>query len=282
MQSDPTGCNLATSAAEWVNTIDTRFNYPPPDENKQKEFDDNCVYLSSYHDHKHGVHNKMDTLPEDDVMDECMDQDIDFTHLSHIDSHEPINMTIEEYRTKKGKLVIKQSGNKWRSCIWINIYIEIPDEWVLMYLDNSSTINALMQYLRASKKLSDAEQMFDNDNIIIYKGNYDGELCENKQDILLNGNEVIGKLDTFNFYIKSKCVKIGDVKQQLPVANTPSFILQTSSSVKMDGSGDSAEILYASTMSESNSPGCSSSFSNDIMIVNEKLHNGNGCGCIVM
>ena len=202
----------------------------------------------------------MKTLQEDATVD------VECTVLS--------SKSIEEYRTKRGKLIIKQGGNDWKSCIWINIYIEINDEWILMYLDNSCIVNEVIGFLRTSQKLEAAVELFDDDNIKVYKADYDGKLPVNEEDALLNRNEVIGELGVVNVYIRSKCMRIEDIDDELPMSNYPSFVIETSSTPRsihgINGNSDSSIPITGSC----------DSLSNGVIIDGKKIQNG--CGCLVM
>ena len=232
-QSDPTFPDTATPI-----TYTRRM-----DDGDSKQYEDS--FDISYVTKAPAGPGKMLTLKEEESLD------VDFTMLSNIDSYE--NMAIEEYRTNKGKLVMKQAGNEWKSRIWINIYIELNDEWILMYLDNSCTINALIIFLKGSKELDDAEKIFDDDNVKVYRGDDDGKLCGKEEDVLLTEYDIIGRLNTVNIYIKSKCMKIDDNidEEKMSISNLPSFTMPTNSTRSpgtiMDGNDlENANILSPS------------------------------------
>ena len=54
----------------------------------------------------------------------------DDTELKQIASDE----IKEEYRNKSGQLIIQQAECDWKTRVWVNVYLEMIDEWVLVYL----------------------------------------------------------------------------------------------------------------------------------------------------
>ena len=145
---------------------------------------------------------RLNTLRENETID------IGVTTLKNGDTQENTRTSksyhvtkIEEYRTPKGKLVIKQANFEWESSVWINVYLQINklEESILVYLNNLCTVGTLIGFLKRSNELKD----FDDGNVNIYKGDDDGKLSHANIEVLLTRNDVVGKIGVANIYIKS-------------------------------------------------------------------------------
>ena len=124
----------------------------------------------------------------------------------HIDN---FYIDIEEYRTKEGRLVIKQKevfGSLLGSgdgviTIWINVYIASMNEWVLMYLKHVCNIQMMIQLLKKSKKLNIGD-LFDNENMAIFCADDDGNLPQDHGKLSkLDVQQNVAKLEVANIYI---------------------------------------------------------------------------------
>ena len=188
-------------------------------------------------------YKKLNTLQEDETLDVEALKD----HVNHRQ-----NTNIEEYRTKSGKLVIKQAGHtdQWRSRIWVNIYVEMNElrEVILMYLDNSCNVSAMIGFLRRSKELVGADKLFDENKIKVYKGDDDGKLSNDRFDFegLLSGDDMIAQLGVMNLYIKSDTLLLNDK------SNKATFTIATPSQSALQAKEETQEMMRsnASMVSE--------------------------------
>eukprot|EP00484_Ammonia_sp_Unknown_P018352 CAMPEP_0197037274 /NCGR_PEP_ID=MMETSP1384-20130603/14528_1 /TAXON_ID=29189 /ORGANISM="Ammonia sp." /LENGTH=432 /DNA_ID=CAMNT_0042467553 /DNA_START=5 /DNA_END=1303 /DNA_ORIENTATION=+ len=105
---------------------------------------------------------------------------------------------IHEYTTTKRQLVIKQDPYSTTTHFWLRVYVEMKQQWIMVYLRERCTVEKLLGLLRMSKELvgvlEDAEQ------VEVFCGDDDGELDEMAP---LSKEQVLRTLGVMNICITS-------------------------------------------------------------------------------